>query len=221
MDHLKNQILKEYLANNADRWQMAEKIYKYLKRTELLSNAEKKMIQDFLAEDDKHKLLSIDIADNFEYLLQSEIQSMSELIGKEVMLNFPQIISAEFGGLAKHEHYINFDLPNKVKLQFRYSRYPYFNLGSIWVQFYKTGLNENEMKSIIEKIALEYITSFKWNSIYKHINHKFIDEDKLYETIFDHEEIERIIKSHSRLYGIVENLIRIFNIDLRRELIIA
>jgi|GEM_PF-6088650 len=42
MDHLKNQILKEYLANNADRWQMAEKIYKYLKRTELLSNAEKK-----------------------------------------------------------------------------------------------------------------------------------------------------------------------------------
>jgi len=216
---MKSKILSSYLKEEPRKWEMAEHIYYYTNRKNLLSETQIQMIQEFLDDDEKNKLIAKDISENFKNLLDYEIEKISMDIISFIELQFnDEIKISKFGGVATHEHYINFDLKNNVRIQFRYSNYPYFNFKSIWVQFYKTGIDENDMKNIIQKIDLINIDSFKWNSIHINQNHQFIDNNNFYNVIFDKNERELLAKKHIVLYELLDRLLKIYSVNLKNEL---
>ncbi len=219
MDNMKSKILKKYLTDDTKKWEMAEEIFYYTNRKDLLSETQLQMIKEFLNQDEDNKSLVKDISDNFKDLLTIQIEKISIDIIDHIKSKYTdKIKSAKFAGLAMHNHYINFDLNNDVRIQFKYSNYPYFNFQSIWVRFCKTNFEKNDMKIIIKKIDLENIDSFIDNSIHINKNHKFIDENNFYNIVFDKSERKRVAESHSVIYDLLSKLITTYSIDLQNEL---
>ncbi len=220
MDNMKSEILKKYLGNDAKKWEMAEQIFNYTHRKKLLSNTQFQMIEEFLDEDERNKSLAKDISDNFKDLLSGQIEKMSTEIITYVKSKFTHIKSGEFGGLATNNHYINFDLKNNVRIQlnYNYENNPYFNFQAIRVGLYLTKLKKDEIRIIFEKIDPVNIDSFKDDSIYVYKNYKFVDDNNFYNVIFDKNERQRLVESHSVIYDLLNKLITTYNIDLQNEL---
>lgn len=214
----KKGVIKSFLKDDIDNWELAQNIYFLKNREDLLSISQITMIETFLKESRDKQNIADDISDNFESLIFEHISNISEHIIKYIQKNISEFVSGEVLKLAKHQHYINFKLANDVIIQLRYDRYPYFNIKSIWVQFYNVDImSEDEMKEVVKKIDKQNYLTFKWDSINTSVNHKFMD-NSFFESAFDEKKIQTIANKHEVILEKLKELVKIYNIDLKVEL---
>ncbi|MEA2099647.1 MAG: hypothetical protein U9P72_05925 [Campylobacterota bacterium] len=214
----KKSVIKSFLKDDIDNWELAQNIYFLKNREDLLTVSQITMIETFLKESRDNQNIADDISDNFESLMFEHISNISKQIITYIQKNIPEFESGEVLKLAKYQHYINFKLSNDVIIQLRYDRYPYFNIKSIWVQFRNVDImSENEMKEVVKKTDKQNHQTFKWDSINASVNRKLMDNN-FFESAFDEKKTQTIANKHEVILKKLKELVKIYNIDLSAEI---